>query len=106
MTDNRKELIFLFVCRFGCFQCQSQPLFAGGERRVAFAESREHLVERVGQVPDLVRAVFGGPHRIVVTIRHRRRHFGQFKNWQRNSVLKRGGQCHGAKKRTDADNEE
>ena len=49
VTQNGEEIVFLLIG-------QAQILLAGGESGVALAQSRQHLVESVGQLPDFVGA--------------------------------------------------
>src|SRR5439155_13658182 len=90
-TDPIGEEIPIPGSGLGSFQRQSQPLLAGSECGVAFAKSRQHLVECVRQLPDLVGAMFGSTNRIIVTFRYGGGDVGQFENWQGDAPLQRRG---------------
>ena len=69
------------------FQRQSEPLLAGSECSVTFADSRQHFIEGVGQLANFVRTMFGSAHRIIVTFRDGGGDFGQFEDWQGDAPL-------------------
>ena len=83
MAEDREKIVLGIIGRFGGFFRPAQIL--GG-----LADTGQHLIEGIGQLSNFIGAMLGSTNGIILTLRHRAGHSGQFEDGQRDPALQAG----------------